>query len=998
MTDLDAVRARLAGARGELWWRTVEEVADSPAFEELVAREMPAVGALWFDPIRRRSFLKVMAASLALAGLGGCSERPPAEPVVPYVRMPEGLVPGKPTYYATAMTAYGGRGMGLLAESHLGRPVKVEGNPQHPASLGATDALAQASVLDLYDPARLQAVTFGGAIRTWPDFLAAFRSALAVQRARRGAGLRILSGTVTSPTLAAQLDGILAELPEARWHQWEPAAADAARAGALAAFGEDVYPIHELDRADVIVALDADFLGCGPAHLVDVRRFAARRRPAQPMSRLYVAESTFTPTGAKADHRLPVRATDVALVARGIATALGVPGAVAPADDRLPRRWIAAAANDLRAHRGRSVVIAGETQSAEVQALAHLANAALGNVGATVRYVAPVAARSEDQLASLRTLVDDMRAGRVELLVVLDADPAFTAPADLGFADAMAKVPLRVALVPHPSETANRSHWVVPAAHYLESWGDVRAFDGTATIVQPLIAPLYQGKSPHELLSVLHEGPERAGYDLVRAQWQATHAGSDFEDAWRGWLEAGVVPGTALPARPVSPRPAPHAAPGPPGDALEVVFRPDPMLHDGRFATNGWLHELPRPITQLTWDSAAHVGPATAARLGVASEDVVELAFRGRIVRAPVLVVPGQADGSVTVHFGYGGRGPYHEHGYDAYAIRPADALWAGVGLEVRRTGERRRLARTQHHHRMEGRDIVRVHDGDDHRPNEREPTAALHDVESLYPEWKYGGYRWGMTVDLSACVGCKACVVACQAENNIPVVGRSEVLRGREMHWLRVDTYFTGDPSAPDAYFMPVPCMQCEKAPCEVVCPVEATVHDAEGLNDMVYNRCVGTRYCSNNCPYKVRRFNFFEYSRWDVESLKLLYNPDVTVRSRGVMEKCTYCVQRITHARIDAEKEDRRVRDGDVVTACQQVCPADAIVFGDLNDEKSRVGLLKTEARNYALLAELNTQPRTTYLAALTNRNPDLTEEAARGSARLAGAAEQRTGRRES
>src|SRR5262245_22924914 len=955
----------MSALTGDLWWRTLDDVED------------PAAGgaAPWLDPIRRRSFLKLMAAGLALGGFGGCSERPPAEPIVPYVRAPEGMVAGKPVYYATAMPSVAGLGLGLLVKSNLGRPLKVEGNPDHPASLGATDAYAQASVLTLYDPERLQAVTFAGAIRTWPDFLAAFRSALAVQRARRGAGLRILTETVTSPTLGAQLAAVLAAYPEARWHQWEPAAADAVRAGTLAALGVDVRPIHHLDRAEVVVALDADFLGCGPAHLVGVRRFAARRRPGQPMSRLYVAESGMTPTGVKADHRVRLRAADVAPVARALAAAAGVPGATAPPADQVPRPWLDAVAKDLRAHRGRSLVLAGETQPAEVQALAHLANAALGNAGATVEYIAPPAVRSEDQLASLRALADDMAAGRVELLVVLGGDPAFTAPADVAFADAMTKVPLCAALSLHETETTARCHWVVPAAHWLESWGDVRAYDGTATIVQPLIAPLYDGKSAHELASVFLEGAVRAGYDVVRERWQATRP-ADFEDAWRSWLETGVVDGTAFPRRTVTPRPAP-APSAPPAAGLEIVFRPDPMVYDGRFARNAWLQELPRPLSRLTWDSAVHVAPALAARLGITTEDVVEIAFRGRVVRAPVWVAPGQADDSVTVLFGYGGRGPFHEDGFDAYAIRPADALWSGIGVELRPTGDRRRLARTQHHHRMEGRDIVRVEDAATYRGGSRD-NGSLQvreaESESLYPEWKYDGYRWGMAIDLAACVGCQACVAACQAENNIPTVGRSEVLRGREMHWLRIDAYFTGDPAAPEAAFMPVPCMHCENAPCEVVCPVEATVHDAEGLNQMVYNRCVGTRYCSNNCPYKVRRFNFFEYARWDVESLKLLYNPDVTVRSRGVMEKCTYCVQRINHARIDAEEEGRRIRDGEVLTACQQACPADAIVFGDLNDPASRVRRLKSEARNYALLEELNTQPRTTYLAALTNRNPEL------------------------
>ncbi len=972
--ELAALNARLAAARGRLYWRTLEEVADSAAFQELLAREYPSQAAAWIDPIRRRSFLKLMAAALALGGFVGACGSEPREPIVPYVHAPEDMEPGTPLYFATAMAPTAGLGVGLLVKSHFGRPIKIEGNPDHPASLGATDRFSQASILTLYDPARLQTVTFAGAIRTRTDFLAALRSALAVQRARRGAGLRILTETVTSPTLAAELRTLLDALPEARWHQWEPAGRHLVAAGTEAAFGVDLRPIHHLADADVVVALDADFLDCGPGHLRDVRAFAARRRPDGAMSRLYAAESRLTPTGAKADHRIALRAADVGHVAAALAAACGVAGAPSGAEG-LPTRWITAAAGDLRAHRGRSVVIAGETQPPAVQALAHLTNVALGNVGRTVAYVPPPEARSEDQLASLRALVDDMAAGRVECLVVVGGDPAFTAPADVPFAGAMDRVPLRVHVALYANATSARCHWVVPEAHYLESWGDVRAFDGTASIVQPLIAPLYDGRSALEIVAAMGADVERSGHDLVRAHWAAErHA--DVDAGWRDWLERGVIPGTALAPREVTARAAPALDAGG-GTGLEVVFRPDPAIHDGRYAPNVWLQELPRPLTHVTWDSVAELAPATAARLGIRNEDVVELALGGRTVRAPAFVAPGHAEDSVTVFFGYGAPGAFGEYGYDGYAIRHANALWHASGLAVRATGARRRLATTHAHQRMEGRDIVRVHPIAEYLQQagrRQPPDAALHSDQSLYPGWQYPGHRWAMAIDLGACVGCQACVVACQAENNVPTVGKTEVLRGREMHWLRIDTYFTGAPAAPDAFFMPVPCMQCEQAPCELVCPVEATVHGAEGLNDMVYNRCVGTRYCSNNCPYKVRRFNFFEYSRWNVESLKLLYNPDVTVRSRGVMEKCTYCVQRIRHAEIAAQRDERPIRDGEVVTACQQACPAGAIVFGDLNDAGSRVRLLKTEARNYALLEELNTLPRTTYLAAITNPNRDL------------------------
>ena len=955
---------------GRTWWRSLEELADPAALEALLARQYPSQAAAWLDPLRRREFLRLMAASLALGGLTACTSQPP-EKIVPYVKAPEDVVPGKPLFFATAVAQPGGLGTGVLVESHMGRPTKVEGNPEHPASLGATDAAAQASVLTLYDPDRSQTLTYLGDIRPWSGFLTVLRSALGAQRARRGAGLRILTQTVTSPTLASQFGALLRDLPEARWHQWEPVGRDPARAGARLAFGDYVDTRYRLAEADVILALDADFLGCGPAHLRYVRDFAARRRPGAPeMNRLYVLESTLTTTGAKADHRLALAARDVESAARAVAARLGtgVPRREAPA-----LSFVEPLVRDLARHRGRSAVIPGEHQAPAVHALAHAMNQALGNVGKTVVHTAPVEARPEDQLESLRALVQDMEAGRVELLLVLGGNPVFTAPADVPFAAALAQVPLSVHLGLYHDETAALCHWHVPEAHPLEAWSDVRAFDGTVTIVQPLIAPLYGGKSAHELLAALGEPPDRSGYDLVRQHWQARRHGGDFEQAWRRWLHDGVVPGTAL--APVAVAAAKAIPPSPtPGGGLELVFRPDPTIDDGRHANNAWLQELPKPITHLTWDNVALVSPATAERLAVKSEDVVELTYRKRTVRAPVWVMPGHPDESVTVHLGGGrtragrvGTGT----GFDAYALRFADGLGFTAGLEVRPTGERHPLAATQHHQRMEGRDIVRATTLERylHEKPERPELEA-----TLYPLVPYPGHRWGMAIDLSACVGCNACVVACQAENNIPVVGRDQVLRGREMHWLRIDSYHTGAAAAPETYFMPVPCMQCENAPCELVCPVEATVHGAEGLNDMVYNRCVGTRYCSNNCPYKVRRFNFFRYADWETESLKAQRNPDVTVRSRGVMEKCTYCVQRINQHRIAAEKEGRPIRDGEVVPACAQACPAEAIVFGDLNDPESRVATLKAEARNYALLAELNTRPRTTYLAAVKNPNPEI------------------------
>jgi molybdopterin-containing oxidoreductase family iron-sulfur binding subunit len=979
--DLAAARERLAGLRGPRFWRGLEELAGSPGFREMLEREFPAGAEALDDPAGRRRFLKLMGASLAMAGVA-CT-RQPLETIVPYVQQPEEIVPGRPLTYATAMPL-GGYGFGVLAEAHMGRPTKIEGNPDHPASLGATSAFMQASVLSLYDPDRAQTVRHLGEIRPWGDFLEALRAAIEAQRPERGAGLRLLTRTVTSPTLAAAIAALRESLPEMRWHQHEAASRDAARAGARLAFGVPVETRYRLEQADVILALDADLLGAGPGHLRYAREFSRRRRVdggGATRNRLYVVESMPTSTGAMADHRLPLRSSDVEAFAEAVAAAVG---ASARGEGGGPRDWIAAAARDLRNHRGRSAVVAGDGQPPRVHALAHAINEALGNAGRTVVHTDAVEAEPVDQIGSIRDLVRDMSDGRVRLLVILGGDPAFDAPADLGFAAAMDRVGLRVHLADHDDETAARCHWSIPRAHYLESWGDVRAFDGTASILQPLIEPLWGGRTDAEIVAVLAGRPTARAHDLVREHW-APRLGPGFEAAWRRALHDGLVRGTELPARSVAVSPGWDRGAGPAPRAgagdLEIVLRPDPTIWDGRFANNGWLQELPKPITRLTWDNAAIVSPATAGRLGVASEDVIELRVGGRAVRAPVWVQPGHAGGSVTVHFGYGRRraGRVAEGaGFDAYPLRAAAAPWFALGLEVARTGERYPLACTQIHHAMEGRDLVRAADLAHFREH---PDFARHighepgPEETLYPpDHPRGDYAWGMSIDLNACIGCGACVVACQAENNIPVVGKEQVAVGREMHWLRVDRYYEGDLDNPRVLHQPVPCMHCENAPCELVCPVGATVHSSEGLNDMVYNRCVGTRYCSNNCPYKVRRFNFFNFHPDVAPTLKMLANPDVTVRGRGVMEKCTYCVQRINGARITARREDRRIRDGEVVTACQAACPAEAIAFGDIGDPASDVARRKADPRSYGILTELGTRPRTTYLAAVRNPNPAL------------------------
>jgi molybdopterin-containing oxidoreductase family iron-sulfur binding subunit len=1003
-------------ARSE-FWRSLEEKAQTEEFRAFIQREYPSQVDALADPLSRRRFLQLMAASLGLAGLGACT-RAPAETIVPYVRQPEQFVPGKPLYFATAMTLRG-YALGLLVESHMGRPTKVEGNPLHPASLGATDAFAQASVLTLYDPDRSRTATYLGRIRPWSDFLKALQPVLDNYRKNRGAGLRVLTGTVTSPTLAGQLRGMLKDYPGARWHQYEPAGAHHTRAGARLAFGTYAQTQYRLEQAAVILALETEPLTWGAGSLRYVRELAHGRSvdgKRTEMTRLYAVESTPSSVGAMADHRLNIPPSAMEPFARALASRLGIGSAGSFAGDW--GKWLDPLAGDLQQHRGRSLVIAGEPQPPAVHALAHAINAALGNADRTVIYTEPAEAEPVDEIASLRDLATDMARGDVTTLLILESNPVYCAPADFDFAEKLRQVPLSIHLGLYENETAALCHWHIPAAHYLESWSDARAYDGTVSIAQPLIAPLYGGKTTHEMIAALGAAPQRSAYEVVREHWRA-NAGKqaqDFERWWRKSLHDGVVQESAFQPRSFAlnsarisgsgaavsaaqaqgegQRRREPAEGGAAGAArrLEIVFRPDPSIFDGQFANNPWLQELPKPLTKLTWDNAAILSPATARRLGLSQDrgwrggnlhgDVIEVRLQNRAVRAPIYILPGQADDTLTLDLGYGRTraGQVGSNiGCNAYHLRTSELLWSGAGVEVRRTGERYPLAVTQLHHSIQGRDLVRAGTLEQFR---KDPKLAQHgshkgEAPSLYPEHEYSGHAWGMAIDLNSCVGCNACVVACQAENNIPVVGKSEVLRSREMHWLRIDTYFKGPAENPEAYYEPVLCMHCEKAPCEVVCPVSATAHSSEGLNDMVYNRCVGTRYCSNNCPYKVRRFNFFQYSDWQTESLKPLRNPDVTVRSRGVMEKCTYCVQRINHARIEAELQGRPLRDGDIATACQQACPAQAIVFGDINDRESQVSARKASPRNYGLLTELNTQPRTSYLAALRNPNPEIAAE---------------------
>ncbi len=984
--DLAAAQARIAETKGPEFWRSLEELAGSAEFQDMMHREFPKGASEWLDSVSRRGFLKLMGASMALAGMTACTKQP-LEPIVPYVKQPEETIPGRPLFYATAFTL-GGYASPVLVESHLYRPTKIEGNDQHPASLGGTDIFAQASILGMYDPDRSQTITYLGDVRDAEDFRNAIRGPLSVHKALQGAGIRILTPTISSPTLADQMQGFLKLYPQAKWHVYEPVNRDNVVEGAKLAFGQPVETRYDFSKADVILSLDADFLYAGfPGNTRYIRDFAQRRNPESgEMSRLYVVESTPSSTGAKADHRAAVRTSEITRAAVMNDSVLSSYAFNKAFDD------------DLHSHAGSSVIVVGDHLPPEVHALAHIRNAELGNVGKTVFYTDPVNANPINQTESLKDLVADMRGGKVDLLVILGGNPAYDAPADFGFADALrnTKIPLRVHLGLYQDETAELCHWHVNEAHYLEAWGDSRAYDGTVSIVQPLIAPLYEGKSANEMVAMLSGQPDATGHEIVQAYWKKQHPAPDFDAFWRKSLHDGWIEGTTFAPKAVAIKDNtvqqlqmiayPAYAEGPKSkEGIEINFRRDPSIYDGQFSNNGWLQELPKPMTKMTWDNPVLIGPAMADRMGLKTEDLINISLNGKTVTAPVWIQAGHPDNSITVFLGYGRRRAGRAGtgaGFDMYPLRNSATPWFTTGVNITKAGGTYKLATTQGYQTMDTPDgatrpQVRTASLAEYQkePNfakDEEPPASL----TLYKPYPYKdeAYAWGMAIDMNACVGCNNCIVACQSENNIAVVGKEQVVLGRHMHWLRVDAYYQGDRDNPKAYFQPVPCQQCENAPCEVVCPVGATTHSTEGLNDMVYNRCVGTRYCSNNCPYKVRRFNFLLFQDWETPQYKMMRNPDVTVRSRGVMEKCTYCVQRINEHRIDAERQDTKIQDGELQTACQQSCPANAIVFGNINDPNSRVSKLKAQARNYSLLADLNTRPRTTYLAEIRNPNPEL------------------------
>ena len=1031
---LAEVRSRLEGKTGKRFWRNLDDLAETPEFQEMMQQEFPrqAGAGEWANSVSRRGFMKVMGASFALAGLAGCTKQPD-EAIYPYIKQPEDLVLGTSMFFATAHPFPTGA-IPVLVKSYAFHPVKLEGNPEHPVSKGKADAYTQGSLLDVYDPDRSQHLRFRGENSEWPYFQQQFREAIG--QLPDGQGLYFLSEVSISPTFAAQWKQVQAKYPQAKLVQYEPALNDSHRVASKAAFGEYYDTQYRLEDADVILSLDADFLGGihHPGFLPMSRAYSERHRyeEGKPMNRMYVVETTPSVTGFKAEHRLALKPSDIDSFARAL-----VSGTAPQLSNPAAQSFFNAVLADLKQSGGRCAVIAGPQGSPVCAAAAMQLNAQFGAVGKTVVYTTPVHTIPSEGGADLKALVADMNAGKVKWLVMLGTNPMYNAPADLKFAEAFNNVANTVHLGSHVDETGFYSTWHIPKAHYLESWSDARAYDGTISIVQPMIAPLYGGVSPHGVLATLLD-PSQGAYDVVLATAK-TYIQGDFAKGWQKALHDGWVEGTAFtPVTLGTPKPMSPATESSPSGAktLELRFAADPSVYDGRYANNGWLQELPRQVTNLSWDNAALVSLQTMESLGIEENEAVELTANGRKMIVPVLMVPGHANDCLTLHLGQGRRGDAGRVaagvGVDAYQLRTVEQPRAISGVTLAKGHGMYDLCVTKIHniehrgayaqrdlehpesdkkgtyslagHEAEERSIIRYATVDEATKNPGYAHSGASgtlvnkvgynpqgespkDEESMFPDawhydhqdpsWRTVQAAWAMSVDLNSCIGCNACIVACYAENNIAVVGREQVKVGRDMQWLRIDNYYEGDLHNPRAHFMPMMCQHCENAGCEQVCPVGATVHTPEGLNTMVYNRCVGTRYCSNNCVYKVRRFNFLLYSDYDTESLKFARNPDVTVRSRGVMEKCTYCVQRIQEAKINADKENRPIRDGEILTACQQTCPTDAIIFGNKNDKSSKIYKRRESERDYQAIGDLNYRPRTTYTAGVINPNPELAKE---------------------
>lgn len=1007
------------------YWKSLKELANNKEYQKFAEREFPENATELTDGVSRRGFLRVMGASVALAGLAAC--RRPVQKILPYSKQPEDVVPGVPLYYATAMPVQGNL-VGLIAENHEGRPTKLEGNDLHPASKGGTSIFNQAAILGLYDPDRSRSPLNNGNKATKEDF-AEFAAS---HFANTGQRVAFISEANSSPTYNSLKEQVRSRFSNSTWVTYEPFGEDNIIEGNRIAFGNRLRTHYNYTNADVIVSLNDDFMASTHPNSVEyAKQVSARRKVTDTngeMNRIYAVEDAFTLTGSYADHRLRLKASEIEAFTYALAAALstrinGLSAFNGYSNQFSDHKWITVLADELTSSAGSSALSVGSQYKPEVQAAVAAINQALGNAGSTVNYLEVPHFDDQNNHQALSDVVAEMKAGNIDTVVMVGVNPVHTAPADLDFENALTNVETVVNLSDYVDETAKKTTWHVNRAHFLEAWGDGYSYGGARSVIQPQIQPLHNGLSEVEFLNTIVNGELTSGYDLVQNTFKGYYS-SGFDTRWTNILHDGIDTTDSYSAANVRIASGFASAMNQATSnvsttsGMEVVIRPDATLYDGRFANLGWLQELPDPMTKITWDNVALMSPATAEKLGVSEQtagkditDVVEITLNGKSLKIAAWIQPGHADDSITLTTGYGREGigrvansymDYTAGGVDVYPLRGTDMMFY-ASADVSNTGDTYEIACVQDHHSLEGRDMYRQASISEYKENpdfasfesvHTYPVPGMAEAKengdtdgpiSLFDEQTYPDYepQWGMAIDLNSCFGCGVCVIACQSENNIPVIGKKEVKRGREMHWIRNDRYYVGDDAdSPQAVHQPVPCMHCELAPCEQVCPVAATTHSEDGMNQMTYNRCIGTRYCANNCPYKVRRFNFFNYPKEylttgdDPDIIQMAMNPEVTVRFRGVMEKCTYCVQRVNRAKIEAKKEtgSPKPADGTVKTACQQACPADAIYFGDLTDDNSEVARMKRNERNFQMLEELNTRPRTSYMAKLTNPNPAL------------------------
>jgi len=963
------------------FWRSLGQLEDSPDYRKQLLKEHRTDNSDDPSQFSRRGFLSIMGASIALAGLAGC--RRPVEKIVPYVKQSEEVIPGVPQFYATTMPL-GNSAYGMVVESHENRPTKIEGNPKHPSSLGASNLFMQASILGLYDPDHSGDVRYKGEVKKLDDFKEFWKEQREKFTKNEGAGLMILSEAYSSPTMERLKKEFQKQFPVAFWETYEPINDNNSLSAIQNLTGKRLRPLYHYDKADVILSLDSDFLQTESESLTAAHGFAKGRKLSSlndKMNRLYVVESGYSITGAAADHRLKLKSNRIGSFLLALAEQLKERGAniTFPATEhknKFDAIWLSAIADDLIKAKGKSLIMTGQNQPLHVHEQVLIINNALGNLNETISFV-----EDESSIFPHDIIIDELQSAGT--IVVIGGNPAYNTPNYVEFQKLLEGTPNTIHLSEYYDETSQLCDWHIPRAHFLESWGDARAVDGTLSIIQPMIAPLFDGISDIEFLDIINTGENKSGYELVQSTWKEILEGN-FDSSWRRVLHDGVLANSK--SKPVKAKIDISRVP----ESLklrvdknlaeiEIVFHPS-LVYDGRFSNNGWLQELPDPITKLVWDNAALISVGTAGEYNLENGDVVKIGFAGNEIAIPVWIVPGIADNSIHLSLGYGrqkvGR-IANNVGFNVYPLTGWGGFVTGDNIVFEKTGAKHEFANTQDHNRLEDRPIYRQASLEEYK---KSPEFAREMVEhpplkSIYPDYDYSkGYQWGMVIDLNTCIGCGICTLACQSENNIPIVGKTQVGNGREMHWIRNDRYFTGDEENPEVAIMPVACQHCENAPCEQVCPVAATTHDEEGINNMTYNRCIGTRYCSNNCPYKVRKFNFFNYTKELPEITKMAQNPDVTVRSRGVMEKCTFCLQRIKRAKRIAKKQGRKVNDGDFQAACQQACPTGAIKFGNINDAKSIVATQKKIDRNYELLAELNVRPRNSYLARVRNINEEL------------------------